>query len=115
MGWFISVVLVVAGLAVRAEPLTVLVASPVLAPFSEQWELGGVLVDSSDLVLAALAVMLVLRPAAFRPRKRVPGFGTWFALGLLACVAYVAAEPNQKNITDPVRLAYQLYRYCWKP
>jgi O-antigen ligase len=115
MGWFIAFAVIVAGLAVRAEPLTVLAASPVLAPFSEQWELGGVLVDSSDLVLAALAIVLVLRPAAFRPRIRVPGFGTWFALGLLACAAYVAAEQNQKNITDPVRLAYQLYRYCWKP
>jgi O-antigen ligase len=115
MGWFIAVVLVVAGLAVRAEPLTLLAASPVLAPFSEQWQLGGVWVDSSDLVLAALAVVLVLRPAAFRPRARVPVFGTWFALGLLACAAYVAAEQNQKYITDPVRLAYQLYRYCWKP
>jgi len=39
----------------------------------------------------------------------------WFALGLLACAAYVAAEQNQKYITDPVRLAYQLYRYAWKP
>jgi len=115
MGSFIAIVLVVTGLAVRAQPLTVLAASPVLAPFSEQWSLGGVLVDSSDLVLAALALMLVLRPATFRSRTRVPGFRTWFALGLLACVAYVAAEPNQKNITDPVRLAYQLYRYCWKP
>jgi O-antigen ligase len=115
MGWFIAIALVVAGLAVRAEPLTLLAASPVLAPFSDQWQLGGVWVDSSDLVLAALAVVLVLRPAAFRSRKRVPGFGTWFALGLLACAAYVAAEQNQKYITDPVRLAYQLYRYCWKP
>ena len=115
MGWFIAVILVVAGLAVRAEPLTVLAASPVLAPFSDRWELGGVLVDSSDLVLAALAVMLVLRPATFRLRARVPAFRTWFALGLLACAAYLTAEQNQQYITDPVRLAYQLYRYCWKP
>ena len=115
MGSFIVVVLVVAGLAVPAEPLTLLAASPVLAPFSEEWQLGGVWVDSSDLVLAALAVVLFLRPAAFRPRARVPGFGAWFALGLLACAAYVTAEQNQQYITDPVRLAYQLYRYCWKP
>ena len=115
MGSFIVIVLVVAGLAVRAEPLTLLAASPVLAPFSDEWQLGGVWVDSSDLVFAALAVVLVLRPAAFRPRTRVPGFRTWFALGLLACAAYVTAEQNQQYITDPVRLAYQLYRYCWKP
>ena len=75
MGWFIVMALVVAGLAVRAEPLTLLAASPVLAPFSEQWQLGGVWVDSSDLVLAALAVVLVLLPLHSDPASGSRGSG----------------------------------------
>lgn len=115
MGTLVGMALIVAVLAIRARPLTLLLASPVLAPFSEQWNLGGVLIDSTDLVLAGLAGMWIVRPRSFHSTAPIPSLGTWFIVGALASAAYVAAPQHWEYITNPIRLSYQLYRYCWKP
>ena len=100
--------------ALRVSPLSVLLAGPMLQPFSATWSVGGVLVDSLDVVLAVLVLVLLLRRRRL-PYARIPYFGLWCALGAVTSIAYVFAPINDEYLTDPVRMAYQLYRYCWKP
>ena len=101
-----------------AAPLVWLVMLDLLLSFVPgQWLLGGVRVDPADLVIAGVALALLVRGRWRRDRLpwRLPGFGLWLALGALLCAAYLTAPENQEHLTSPVRAAYQLYRYCWKP
>jgi O-antigen ligase len=100
--------------ALRISPLTVLLAGPMLQPFSDNWDVGGVLVDPLDVVLVTLVGVLMLRKRRYA-RARIPYFRLWLALGLWTSFAYVCSPINEAYLTDPVRLLYQLYRYCWKP
>jgi len=38
----------------------------------------------------------------------------WVAFGILLSAAYINGVLGQGYLTDPVRISYQLYRYCWK-
>jgi len=40
--------------------------------------------------------------------------GLWVAFGLLLSAAYINGVLGLGYLTDPVRISYQLYRYCWK-
>ncbi len=113
---FGSLAVLVLGLAMTA-PLPALVGVDLLlAPLPDQWRVGGVWVDAEDLVLGGLLLALLLRGrrAAGAPPLRRSFLFPWLALGLLLCVAYLTAPPNNLYLTDPVRVGYQLYRYCWK-
>lgn len=87
-----------------------------LSYFQGFWTLGGTRVDYTDLMIACLAVALVLRgrkdPDA---QAKIPYLGAWLTLALFLSAAYLVAPQNQRNLTDPIRIGYQLYRYCWKP
>lgn len=80
------------------------------------WELGGTRVDYTDLMIGLLAMALVLRarkdPAA---QAKIPYLKGWLLLAIFLSLAYLVAPQNQRNLTDPIRIGYQLYRYCWKP
>lgn len=87
-----------------------------LSYFQGFWTLGGTRVDYTDLMVGCMAVALVLRarrdPDA---QAKIPYMKGWLLLALFLSLAYLVAPQNQRNLTDPVRIIYQLYRYCWKP
>ncbi len=80
------------------------------------WELGGTRVDYTDLMIGLLAMALFLRgrkdPQA---QSKIPYLKGWLLLAIFLSLAYLVAPQNQRNLTDPIRIGYQLYRYCWKP
>ncbi len=82
----------------------------------EPWYLGGTLVDPSDLFVASFGLAILLR-ARFSPRTlltQIPYLIPWLMLGTVLSLSYVASPENAENLTSPVRVAYQVYRYCWK-
>jgi O-antigen ligase len=107
----------VALLALAAPPVTLLMLDLALVFLPGHWLVGGVRVDPGDLVVAGVAFALLTRGRWRRERLpwHLPAFGLWLVLGGLLCAAYLAAPENQENLTTPARIAYQLYRYCWKP
>lgn len=81
------------------------------------WSLGGIRLDITDLSFAGLAVGLLLRARLVPGAKplRIPYLPLWFALAAMLSLAYLFAPQNQQYFVDPVRIAYQLYRYALKP
>jgi O-antigen ligase len=99
-------------------PLSALVGVDLaLVALPGQWRIGGVWVDAADLVNAGLLLALWARGrrAAGAPRLARPLLLLWLALGLLLSAAYLTAPDNAPFLTGPLRVGYQLYRYCWKP
>jgi len=108
---------IVVFVALRMQPYFLLMLDfPMVVLGSADWQLAGVRLDPSDLILMALFAIGVLRrpPDATRARLR-PMFRLWVLLGVCYSIAYVSAPVNQGGLTDPVRIAYQVYRYCWRP
>jgi O-antigen ligase len=105
-------------LLVLAAPLQAfLMLDLALAFLPGHWLVGGVRVDPGDLAICGLLLAMVLRGrfgAGDRSLLRLPGLRLWLALGLALCVAYLMAPGNQAILTGPLRIEYQLYRYCWK-
>lgn len=87
-----------------------------LSTYQGFWTLGGTRVDYTDVMVGCMTMALVLRARrSDGERFRIPYFKWWLILALFLSAAYLVAPQNQKNLTDPVRIGYQLYRYCWKP
>ncbi|MBV8200800.1 MAG: O-antigen ligase family protein, partial [Acidobacteria bacterium] len=82
-----------------------------------QWLIAGVRVDPGDLVIAGLLLAILLRGRLGGQRSLPPPFAValWLALGLTLSAAYLVAPINQDILQGAARIAYQLYRYCWKP
>lgn len=110
------VLVLAAGLALAlAAPLySLLIADLLLGTWPVGWEVGGVLLDPADLVLVSLLLGLVLRGRLSWPLQ-VPYLRLWLLLGVALSAAYVTSPLSQEYLTNPVRIAYQLYRYCWRP
>lgn len=83
--------------------------------FPRHREIAGIALDSSDLMFFTIAAgcLLSSRFAAPLRSRTVPHLRLWVLLGCLISVSYVATERG--FMSDPVRAAYQIYRYCWKP
>lgn len=104
-------------LALTAPLYSLLLLDVLLVPFQGQTQIGGVLLDPSDVIFAALTFgILVRKRLTFREiRKQVPFFGVWITLGLLMSVAYLTADKYQQHLTAIHRIIYQVYRFGWKP
>ncbi len=104
-------------LALTAPLYSLLLLDVLLVPFQGQTQIGGVLLDPSDVIFAALTFgILVRKRLTFREvRKQVPFFGVWITLGLLMSVAYLTADKYQEHLTAIHRIIYQVYRFGWKP
>jgi len=116
--FWLAIVLVVFGWIVLALPMHYLVLADLQTViFKDFWNLGGVRTDPTDFMIGALAVALLLRgrPKDTGSRLGMPFPLAFFLLGLWLSISYVSVPVNQPNLTDPARIAYQLYRYCWKP
>ena len=81
------------------------------------WWLGGLMMNPSDLILFATGFLFLAGhwPDGGVRMRDVPLLRTWLLLGLLLSISYVLSPFNADRLTDPIRVAYQLYRYCWKP
>lgn len=102
-------------LAFVAPLYVVLLLDLGLAIFPLQWRVSDVHVDLTDMTLLAVTLALLLRP---RARPGWPGLRhrwLWLAYGALLSVAYVNAPINQEHLTDPIRVAYQLFHWAWRP
>ena len=108
---------VILALALRAPPYVLLLADLAFVFVPGFWILAGTYVDKTDMVFLGIAVALATHRGSRRRLRvqEIPYFGLWLAFGLISCVAYLYAPINQMNLTDPMRIAYQLYRYCWRP
>jgi hypothetical protein len=78
------------------------------------WQVGGVLFDSFDLALGFIAVAIVVRglPRGSSLKKSIPRLGVWLCLAAFLSAAYAVSPSGQQNMTDPIRIVYQLYRYA---
>ncbi len=109
--------LLLLGLAAAVPPALLVIGDLPLTALQQQWEVSEILFDATDLMLAALAVSLL---AHGLPRRRgaapvLPLWGAWLILGALMSLAYVTAPINAPVLDSPSRVAYQLYRYAWRP
>jgi len=87
-----------------------------LSYFQGFWSMGGIRFDINDIMIGCVIFSLLLRGRPMkRESKKIPYLVPWLLLGMLLSVAYLLAPQNQDNLTDPFRIGYQLYRYCWKP
>ena len=86
-----------------------------LSIFQGFWTLGGTRIDYTDVIVGCLGFAIVLRGRFDRQGTKIPYLVPWLLLGIFLSLAYLVAPQNQRNLTDPVRIGYQLYRYCWKP
>jgi O-antigen ligase len=118
--WLLPIVaLVVAVFTAQRAPLRLLFLDLAFVMVPGGWNVAGALVNPTDLVLAGFGILLLRRPRGARGRRstgpKVPHLRLWIMLGVLQSLAYLHAPQNHENLTDPLRLVYQLYRYCWKP
>jgi O-antigen ligase len=118
MSLFAPLAALVGLLAVAAPIHYLIVLDLLLMALPGHWRVSNVLVDPTDVVVAGLGVALLLRARPrWQGREQLPSrafWALWLALGCLLCAAYLAAPENQPHLTDPIRISYQLYRYCWK-
>lgn len=114
--WLYALVPLVLGLALLAPLYVMLGLGMAFVMLPGSWYVGGVWLDPTDLVFAGIGLAFLVRRqerlAAFK--HRVPYLGVWVALGIVASIAYLSAPINSPYLTDPFRIAYQLYRYTWK-
>jgi O-Antigen ligase len=105
------------GLLALAAPFqTLLMLDLALVFLPGQWLVGGVRIDPGDLAIAGVVLAILVR-GRFGGARPLPrgALVLWLALGAMLCAAYMVAPGNQAILTGPGRIAYQLYRYCWKP
>jgi hypothetical protein len=79
------------------------------------WQLGSMLFDGSDLVMACIVLSLMIRGRPAGGPPKIPYLGLWILLGVMLSLSYIVSPLNAEYMTDPARIAYQLYRYAWKP
>lgn len=81
----------------------------------QQREIAGIALDSSDLMFFMIGVGCVLSPRFAAPirGREVPYLRLWLLLGCILSISYISTRSS--FLSDPLRAAYQLYRYCWKP
>ena len=102
-------------LALAAPLHVVLLVDLALAIFPLHWRLADVHVDLTDVTLVAVTLALLLRPRARPGWPMLRHRWLWFAYGVLLSLAYVNAPQNQEHLTDPLRIAYQLFHWAWRP
>ena len=105
------------GLAGIAPLYSLILFDLTLVPVLGFWVIGGIRFDPGDLVLGCIVLALLIRTSfsPFEVAKKTPYFLAWLLLGTFMTLSYVNSPVNAHNLTDPVRIAYQVYRYCWKP
>jgi len=104
-------------LACAAPVYWLLLLDTAFVMYPGEWQLGGSHLDASDLCIAGIMLALLIRPATMRQatRRSIPYVGWWVVLGSLFTLSYVLVPLNQNYLTGADNIAYQIYRYCWRP
>ncbi|MEM7355045.1 MAG: O-antigen ligase family protein [Acidobacteriota bacterium] len=103
-------------LMVTAPFYSLLLVDLGLMSIIEPWYIGGSLLDPTDVFIAFFGLMILVR-GNFSLTKlitEIPYLIPWLALGTVLSLSYMASPENAENLTSAPRIAYQLYRYCWK-
>ncbi len=89
----------------------------VTVTFVGGWSVGPLRIGAGDLMAVSVLWALVLRGRRSEPWRwgKLPLLLPWLVFGVLLCCSYLEAPANQRNLTDPIRVAYQLCRYCLRP
>ncbi len=102
----------------RADFFALLVLDLACATFIDgDWWIAGTWVHPSDFILAAFGFLFISGrwPEGGMRLRDVPLLRLWVLLGVCLSFSYLALPYNAERLTDPTRILYQLYRYCWKP
>ena len=80
------------------------------------WSLGF-LVGPSDLMLGIMVGACIIRGRRSEEWRfaKFPFMIWWLVLLILLMLSYVKAPTHQEHLTDPIRITYQLLRYCLRP
>jgi hypothetical protein len=104
--------LVIAALVFLARPYALLLLALLTVVIRPgDWSIAGIRLDPLDLCFFGVAASAIVKPGSVPSFRRVPYLWLWFALGVLVSIAYLVAPMNARYLTDPARIAYQLYRY----
>ncbi len=98
-----------------AASSAVIVAAMLTAMLSDPAKFNSIMVPAYIVYFAGIGTALLLSGWAFRGDPRLPALGLWIVYGTIASVAYLHAPDSRASLTSPVAVAYQLYRYAWKP
>ncbi len=79
------------------------------------WSLGGVRLGPTDILNFCLLLAVLLRAQRSPVKAKIPYLGPWLVLVVVMCISYALSPENIHNLTNPVRITYQLYRYCVRP
>jgi len=114
---FLIALIVIAVIVLRKrDPYALLIAMVALEGiFQADISAGGIRVDTMDVCLLGFFYLYRIKRHAFVPMRVLPGIYLWGLLGILVSIAYCLAPVNQPHLSDPLRIVYQLYRYCWRP
>lgn len=86
-------------------------------PLFGNWSIGFLRIGPNDLLVGFILLAILLRGRRSEEWRlgKLPLFVPWLALLILLCCSYYLAPINQRNLTDPIRVVYQLARYCARP
>lgn len=79
--------------------------------FPREWYVFQGNFDFGHLVSLGIALWLVVEVL----RWKIPYVKLWTLLAVLVSLAYAYAPINSAQLTSPLAVTYQLYRYCWRP
>ncbi len=81
------------------------------------WSIGFLRIGPNDIMIAFIMAAIVLRGRRSEEWRlgKLPLLVPWLILAVLLCLSYLNAPINQRNLTDPIRIVYQLSRYCVRP
>lgn len=81
------------------------------------WSIGFLRIGPNDLFVGLMVGGMVLRARRSEEWRlgKFPFLWLWGILLLMLCGSYLTAPVNQRNLTDPIRVVYQLSRYCARP
>jgi len=114
----LAIVVAVSAVMALFGPLHLLLAFDLsLSSFQGFWEIAGIRFNPTDVIIGFLSIGVVLRTrlSSDPTERKIPYLFPWLILGCFLSLSYLTAPVNQDNLTDPLRIGYQLYRYCWKP
>ena len=85
--------------------------------FFGNWSIGFLRIGPNDIMVAFIVAAILLRGRRSEEWRlgKFPLIVPWLVLMILLCLSYYFAPINQRNLTDPIRVVYQLTRYCVRP
>ena len=115
----LAIALCAAGAAAQTKSVKIMldwIIQGTHAPYFVAQEKGyyraaGVTVDAIDVTFGFVGLAVLVQGLPRSPRTAIPHVGLWVVLATFLALSYAASPSGEANMTDPVRGAYQIYRY----